>query len=353
MPYTPPSVTLHAAAGPRCFLGLLDTDTAIMKQIRARQSESLSINIDKTPQLPKHNEIQQKQHSRYRPPCSLLPVLRTPRCPPASPASPTSRSSTPNTPRTPKMVHFDSNVQMCPFFKIESPICISTESTCTDDGQLDQGLWSDLDSYPSTDAESDSEDSTWAVDPTYNREPANIDGKGFVQLCGLRLSNDNKMICGSIAVAAATGTQSAACRFTFDNWSTVSEVLALPNRHAKQWSGYDWLKFEVDISGLAHLERRSCILCVHCNIDGQEYWDNNAGSNFQVHFIRQHRDRHQKRCQKHHHRTRQQYAVRAATERSFCPLTTAKPPGPAMDNFKISCASYEDILDKYCFVCTT
>ncbi|EJP61515.1 protein phosphatase regulator [Beauveria bassiana ARSEF 2860] len=250
------------------------------------------------------------------------------------------------------MVHFDSTVQVCPFFQLESPIAISTESSCADDGQLGRDQLPDLYSFPSTgddSDDSDGEDSVWVINPTYTREPEKPDATSFVQLCGLRLSSDNKLICGSLAVAATTGTQSAACRFTFDGWETVSEVCAMPTRQAEQGMGYDWFHFEVNISGLAHLKRRSCILCVRCIIDGQEYWDNNAGSNFRVHFIRQHHHRRQKQGQQQHHQTRQQNIV--DTARWLCPLTTAKSSAPATDYFDISCASYEDIIDKYCFVC--
>lgn len=349
MPYTPPFVTLHTAArsGPHCLPGVLNAGTADAKEIWARRPASLSINIDNTQNLSQHDANETKQRPSSRLPCSLPPALCIPQCPPLSPNG---MPSPPTTPRTPKMVHFDSNVQVCPFSQLESPISISAESSCADDDQLGLDQWPNLYSYPSTGDDSDDEDFAWIMDPTYVREPRKLDGTSFVQLCGLHLSDDNKMICGSLAVASTIGTQSVACRFTFDGWTTVSEVYAIPNQHTQQHIGYNRFRFEIDISGLAHLERRNCIFCVRCFIDGQEHWDNNDGSNFRVSFIRQHSHRHRKHYQRSHHKTGQQNIVDAATERWICPLTTAKSPAPAKDYFDISCASYEDIVQNYCFV---
>jgi Carbohydrate/starch-binding module (family 21) len=103
------------------------------------------------------------------------------------------------------------------------------------------------------------------------------------------LSKDFKSLIGIVAVANLAFEKHVTARFTFDYWKTTSEVAAefLNTRAAKPLNdGYDRFQFCIKLSEQANLQNKTMYLCVRYNVDGQEYWDSNAGNNFQVDFIR-------------------------------------------------------------------
>lgn len=96
---------------------------------------------------------------------------------------------------------------------------------------------------------------------------------------------------GSVAVANISFHKSVVCRFTLDDWKTTSEVAAeytqaiLPKDTA---AGHDRFTFSIQLADTANLECKTLYFCVRYSVEGQEYWDNNNGLNFQVDFQKKH-----------------------------------------------------------------
>ncbi len=61
--------------------------------------------------------------------------------------------------------------------------------------------------------------------------------------------------------------------------STYSEV-----RPREIPQSQDRFNFTLKLSDLANLESKTLFLCIRYNVNGQELWDNNSGTNFQIDF---------------------------------------------------------------------
>jgi hypothetical protein len=110
-----------------------------------------------------------------------------------------------------------------------------------------------------------------------------------VRLERVWLSNDQKSLLGSVAVANLAFEKYVTCRFTLDSWMITSDVAAVYT--CKVPSTDDVLKYErfiftVELSDVVDLESKTLYFCLRYNVDGQEFWDNNNGSNFQMKFRR-------------------------------------------------------------------
>ncbi|KAK3069141.1 hypothetical protein LTS18_000415, partial [Coniosporium uncinatum] len=70
---------------------------------------------------------------------------------------------------------------------------------------------------------------------------------------------------------------------------TTSEVVAEYNndvRRKQSNDGRDRFNFNIKLSDQANLETKTLLLCVRYNVAGQEFWDNNGSTNFQVDFVK-------------------------------------------------------------------
>ncbi|KAH8900108.1 hypothetical protein GQ53DRAFT_208798 [Thozetella sp. PMI_491] len=111
----------------------------------------------------------------------------------------------------------------------------------------------------------------------------------LVRLERVALSADRLMLVGSVAVANLAYSKTVACRFTFDNWETVSEVLANHSPEARTRHtpvGYDCFLFTIDLTARASLVSKALCCCIRYSVGGCEYWDNNNNANFAVLFKR-------------------------------------------------------------------
>ncbi|CEJ90060.1 hypothetical protein VHEMI05868 [[Torrubiella] hemipterigena] len=207
--------------------------------------------------------------------------------------SPGSDSSSASSPTSPKSVHFDTVLDICPFFTSETPISVSTRSSSTcrtldsKESSREFGWIGPDDTGPSTPI-------GWTAVPSYNRTITNTTNEPPVIFCGLRVANEQQSLVGCAAVANIAYHKSVTCLFTFDDWTTVSTVAATFVRHVDSKDailGHDWFTFEIDISGINDLQLRTCSLCIRYIVDNQEFWDNNGGSNFQVNFTKQDQER--------------------------------------------------------------
>nr|XP_036586914.1 Glyoxalase 3-like protein 1 [Colletotrichum truncatum]KAF6797471.1 Glyoxalase 3-like protein 1 [Colletotrichum truncatum] len=194
-------------------------------------------------------------------------------------------SSMPGTPTFSKAVHFDSHLEhVRHFLQVDRPLAVSAGSSPADNYDSDT-------EYPFP----GDEQRPGARSPPYEWEivTANppVDSpirKALpVRLERVWLSSDQKNLLGSISVANLAFQKSVTCRFTLDYWKTTSEVGAEYSHEIRPHDGgssYDRFTFTIKLSDLANLESKTLYFCIRYNVNGQEFWDNNNGTNFQVDF---------------------------------------------------------------------
>lgn len=200
------------------------------------------------------------------------------------PASRRRPSSMPGTPTFSKAVHFDSQLEhVRHFLQVDRPLAVSAGSSPIDNYESDTEYPFSSGERPSARSppfEWDIVMSNFPVDtPVRKAQP--------VRLERIWLSNDQKSLVGSIAVANLAFQKLVVCRFTLDYWKTTSEVAA---EYVSEIRGVDTphpqdrFNFTIKLSDLANLESKTLYFCIRYNVNGQEYWDSNNGTNFQVDF---------------------------------------------------------------------
>ncbi|KNB06460.1 hypothetical protein FOXG_19678 [Fusarium oxysporum f. sp. lycopersici 4287] len=109
-----------------------------------------------------------------------------------------------------------------------------------------------------------------------------------VRLERVSLSNDQMAILGSLIVANLAFEKSVVCRFTFDFWNTIWETTAKYDykTNAGEIPGYDRFVFSIMLADTVDFEAQPLFICIRYAVNGQEYWDNNSGTNFQVDIIK-------------------------------------------------------------------
>ncbi|KFA80666.1 hypothetical protein S40288_01792 [Stachybotrys chartarum IBT 40288] len=195
-------------------------------------------------------------------------------------------SSMPGTPVYSKAVHFDSHLEhVRHFLQVDRPLAVSAGSSPVDNYDSDT-------EYPFP---SDQERRNGARSPPYEWEmitpnfPQDTNSRKTlpVRLEKVWLSGDQKSLLGSIAVANIAFHKIVNCRFTLDYWKTTSEVTAEYSHEIRPREtpiGCDRFTFSIKLSDMANLETKTLFFCIRYFVNGQEYWDNNNGSNFQVDF---------------------------------------------------------------------
>lgn len=196
------------------------------------------------------------------------------------PASRRRPSSMPGTPTFSKAVHFDSHLEhVRHFLQVDRPLAVSAGSSPVDNYESDN-------EYPFSQP---------ARPPLFEWEivmanvPFDTPARKAqpVRLERVWLSNDQKCLIGSIAVANIAFHKLVVCRFTLDYWKTTSEVAAEyigEIRPVETPHGQDRFNFTIKLSDLANLESKTLYFCIRYDVNGQEHWDNNGGTNFQVDF---------------------------------------------------------------------
>ena len=200
------------------------------------------------------------------------------------PASRRRPSSMPGTPTFSKVVHFDSHLEhVRHFLQVDRPLAVSAGSSPVDNYESDV-------EYPFS---SDERSSTrtppfeWEIIMTNFPVETPVRKAQPVRLERVWLSNDQKSLVGSIAVANLAFQKLVACRFTLDYWKTTSEIAAeyvCEIRGVDTPYTQDRFNFTIKLSDLANLEAKTLYFCVRYTVNGQEHWDNNNGTNFQVDF---------------------------------------------------------------------
>lgn len=196
-------------------------------------------------------------------------------------------SSMPGTPVFSKAVHFDSHLEhVRHFLQVDRPLAVSAGSSPADNYDSDAEY-----PFPKDGRGNKSPPFEWEL-ATPNFPHDSLVRKTMpVRLEKVWLSNDHKSLLGSVAVANLAFHKSVVCRFTLDYWKTVSEVSAEYSheiRPRETPEGHDRFTFTIKLSDLADLESKTLFFCVRFMVNGQEYWDNNNSTNFQVDFRKKH-----------------------------------------------------------------
>ncbi|KAI9726611.1 MAG: hypothetical protein M1828_000978 [Chrysothrix sp. TS-e1954] len=188
-------------------------------------------------------------------------------------------SSMPGTPTYSKAVHFNDNMeQVRHFLQVDRPIAVSAGGSPAELAEDEEFPFrpprvqlADLELHLGNFPRESHERLT---------QPVRLE-----RLC---LSPDQKSLVGSCAVANLAFHKSVVARFTFDCWKTTSEVLAEYNNDTGfrgRIEGFDQFQFTIKLSDQANLEKKTMLLCVRYNVDGQEHWDNNHFANFRADFV--------------------------------------------------------------------
>ncbi|KAA8892576.1 putative phosphatase regulatory subunit-domain-containing protein [Sphaerosporella brunnea] len=186
--------------------------------------------------------------------------------------------SVPSTPTFPKNVHFDQTIEhVRHFLHSEKPSAVSVGSSPV------EGVYDAESEYPF----GYDDEPQWEIGlPNF---PKDTESRKClpVRLEKLCLSTDKKNLIGTVAVANLAFQKSVVSRFTFDYWQTVSEVTAEFSsdvRRREREDGIDRFVFKIKLAEQANLEKKILFFCIRYNTNGQEFWDNNNGVNFQVDF---------------------------------------------------------------------
>ncbi|GAB1319886.1 Phosphatase regulatory subunit-domain-containing protein [Madurella fahalii] len=193
-------------------------------------------------------------------------------------------SSMPGTPTYSKAVHFDSQIEeVRHFLQLDKPLAVSAGSSPVEnyDSETEYPFSGDertaMKPFPFE----------WElIMPNFPLETP-VRKAQPVRLERIWLSADQKCLIGSVAVANLAFQKHVSCRFTLDYWKTTSEVVAeyvCEIRPVDTPHGQDRFNFTIKLSDLANLESKTLYFCIRYDVNGQEHWDNNGGTNFQVDF---------------------------------------------------------------------
>jgi hypothetical protein len=186
-------------------------------------------------------------------------------------------SSMPGTPTFSKAVHFDAHLEhIRHFLQVDKPLAVSAGSSSIAAYDYETEFPFDA-SYPFE----------WAIVVSNFLAETPLRIAYPVRVERVFLSSDNKKLVGSVSVANLAFQKTVVARFTLDYWKTTSEVNAEYNheaRHLKHSDGRDRFNFNIKLADVVNLEAKTMFFCVKYAVNGEEYWDNNNSTNFQVDF---------------------------------------------------------------------
>jgi Carbohydrate/starch-binding module (family 21) len=199
----------------------------------------------------------------------VRPALRSKRRP----------SSMPGTPIYSKNVHFDAHLEhIRHFLQLDKPLAVSANTSPVE-------TYSEELEYPFGSKKAPGIE--WQIKlPNF---PSNAPARKQqpVRLERMFLSADQKNLVGVVSVANLAFHKKVVARFTVDYWKTVSEVTAEYNhdiRRKQAHDGFDRFDFNVKLSDITDLDKKTLFVCIRYSVEGQEYWDNNDSMNYQVEF---------------------------------------------------------------------
>lgn len=192
-------------------------------------------------------------------------------------------SSMPGTPTFGKAVHFDSHLEhVRHFLQVDRPLAVSAGSSPVEAYDSDN-------EFPFGDTEPANKGPPFEWEIVVANFPVDTPWRLAqpIRLERVYLSQDNKNLVGSVAVANLSFQKVVIARFTLDYWKTTSEVVAEYSndvRKKQEVDGYDRFTFSIKLADQANLEAKTMFFCVKYQVNGTEYWDNNNNTNFQIDF---------------------------------------------------------------------
>lgn len=191
--------------------------------------------------------------------------------------------SMPGTPVFSKAVHFDSHLEhVRHFLQVDRPLAVSAGSSPVEAYESDN-------EYPFPGGpKTRTPPFEWELATTNFPHDNNLIRRSLpARLEKVWLSKDQKSLQASINVANLAFEKLLTCRFTLDGWKTTSEVTGdyTCSIDAREGAvGHDRFTVSIQLADTANLECKTLFFCIRYSVNGQEYWDNNSGSNFQVDF---------------------------------------------------------------------
>ena len=249
-----------------------NTDTAVMDFARP-MSESPSSDSDVEEARMKKPPMLRKKSGEL-----VRPALR----PPSARRRP---SSMPGTPTYSKAVHFDNNLEHVKhFLQVDRPLAVSAGSSPVDlhDGETE---------FPFHYEDNRSIRPPWQWEiRTPNFPLESVDRFQLpIRVEKVVVSPDNKTLIGTVAVHNLAFHKSVAARFTLDYWKTTSEVSAEYSHDVRRKhvdDEQDRFNFNIKLEDQNNLEKKTLFFCVRYSVNGQEFWDSNGGTNYQVDFTK-------------------------------------------------------------------
>ena len=196
-------------------------------------------------------------------------------------------SSMPGTPTYSKAVHFDSQLEhIRHFLQVDRPLAVSAGSSPVENYESESEFPFGSDEH-----------GTRSRGPSYEWEirlanfpPESEDRRALpIHVERVFLSADKKNLIGTVAVRNLAFQKQVTVRFTLDYWKTTSEVTAEYSNDLRKPGPYDnidMFTFNISLADQANLENKTLFFCVRYNVNGQEYWDSNNFTNYQVDFMK-------------------------------------------------------------------
>ena len=191
-------------------------------------------------------------------------------------------SSMPGTPTYSKAVHFDHHLEhVRTFLQVDKPLAVSANSSPVETFECEI-------EFPFGNG-GRSKETAWQWEIKLPNFPRDLPHRKQqpVHVERVFLSSDSKTLIGAVAVQNLAFHKLVVARFTLDHWKTTSEVTAEYNNDPERpQDGLDRFNFNVKLEDLANIENRTLFFCVRYLVNGQEYWDSNGFTNFQVNFTK-------------------------------------------------------------------
>jgi hypothetical protein len=240
-------------------------------------------------------------------------------------------SSMPGTPTFSKAVHFDSHLEhVRHFLQVDRPLAVSAGSSPVETYESDN-------EFPFGDDGTRGPPFEWEIVTSNFPTETPLRLALPVRVERVFLSSDNKNLVGSVVVANLAFNKYVVARFTLDYWKTTSEVVAEYNHDVRQpkREGYDRFNFNIRLADQANLEAKTMFFCVKYAVNGQEHWDNNNATNFQVDFRKKPKPQNGKK------------GTQGASSRPLNSLPRSNKKAPTANKNKSMPATFDDFADGF------
>ncbi|CAB4379036.1 unnamed protein product [Rhizophagus irregularis] len=201
--------------------------------------------------------------------------------------------SEPVTPTFPKYVHFNTDLEQIRLFnEAQRPQAVSADVSSDEESDDDNVFDDNILGYSASDDEDDNIEEPELIISLPNRPViTTLHSSKPVFVESIYLSQDKRKLQGRIMVQNIAFQKTVDVRYTFDFWSTVSEVRAtfvegITSKDNK--NSFDAFIFSIELIDNSRnpIDGKTMYFAVHYSVENNDFWDNNNGSNYQVNFKR-------------------------------------------------------------------